>query len=229
MNPFNFFDKIFYINLDSRPNRREQTEEVFKKYNITAERFPAIQLSPEQNEALKADGCFFIGDERPEHARFTKSCTLSHLSVVLRAKLMRYSNVLIFEDDITFREDVIEELSKALEDLKQQERWDMFYIGCNPLRYKKITDHLGQSLGAHTSHAYAVNEHFYDTILSIPYKDLPSIDSNYRNLAFNEDNRILMCMQNLAHQAPGYSTLEETDVDYFPSIQYRYDSNMIEE
>ena len=120
MNPFDFFDKIFYINLDSRPERKIAVEQLFSKYGIKAERFPAIQLTPEQNEHLRQDGCYFRGDERPEHARYTKSCTLSHLSVIFRAKLMGYKNVLVFEDDVIFREDIIEELSLALEDLKKQ-------------------------------------------------------------------------------------------------------------
>lgn len=228
MNPFDFFDKIIYINLDSRPGRRVSMENLFNKYGIRAERFPAIQLTPEQNEHLRQDGCYFRGDERPEHARYTKSCTLSHLSVILRAKLMRYKNVLVFEDDVIFREDIIEELSLALEDLKKQERWDMFYIGCNPLRYKKVTDHLGMSKGALAAHAYAVNNHFYDTVLNIPFKHLPSTDMYYHNLGVVESNRVYMAMQNLAWQAPSYSTLEETNVDYFPSIQARYDNNMEE-
>lgn len=226
MNPFNFFDKIFYINLDSRPERREVVEELFKKYNIKAERFSAIQLTPEQNENLRQDGCFFRGDERPEHARFTKSCTLSHLSIIFRAKLMRYKNVLIFEDDVVFREDILEQLSLTLEDLQKQEKWDMFYIGCNPLQYQQVTDNLGRSKGALTAHAYAVNSNFYDTVLNIPFKHLPSTDLYYHNLALNEQNKIYMALQNLAWQAPSYSTLEETYVDYLPSIQARYDHNM---
>lgn len=228
MNPFDFFDKIFYINLDSRPGRKATVEKLFNQYGIKAERFSAIQLSPEQNENLRQDGCFFRGDERPEHARYTKSCTLSHLSVIFRAKLMGYKNVLVFEDDVIFREDIIPELSLALEDLKKQERWDMFYIGCNPLKYKKVTEHLGMSKGALAAHAYAVNNHFYDTILSIPFKHLPSTDMYYHNLGTLESNRIYMAMQNLAWQSPSYSTLEETNVDYFPSIQARYDNNMEE-
>jgi GR25 family glycosyltransferase involved in LPS biosynthesis len=226
MNPFDFFNKIFYINLDSRPERKEAAEALFSKYGIKAERFPAIQLSPEQNENLRQDGCFFRGDERPEHARFTKSCSLSHLSVILRAKLMGYDNVLVFEDDIVFREDILQELSLALEDLKKQERWDMFYIGCNPLRYQKVTDHLGRSKGALAAHAYAVNRHFYDTILNIPFRQLPCTDMYYHTLGVNDKNNVYMALQNLAWQAPSYSTLEETNVDYFPSIQARYDHNM---
>jgi len=229
MNPFDFFDKIFYINLESRPERRATVEKLFNKYSIKAERFPAIQLSPEQNEDLRQDGCYFRGDERPEHARFTKSCSLSHLSVTLRAKLMGYKNVLIFEDDVVFREDILKKLSLALEDLKKQEKWDMFYIGCNPLRYKKVTDNLGLSKGALAAHAYAINSHFYDTILNIPFKSLPSTDMYYHNLGLDDNNRIFMALENLAWQSPGYSTLEETNVDYFPSIQARYDLNMIVE
>lgn len=227
--PFDFFDKIFYINTDSRTDRRQEVEALFKKYRIKAERFPAITLTPEQNENLKKDGCYFRGDERPEHARFTKSCTLSHLSVILRAKLMNYKNVLIFEDDVIFREDILEELTKAIEDLKTMERWDMFYIGCNPLSYKKVTDNLGQSLGALAAHAYAVNNHFYNTILNIPFKQLPSTDVYYHHLGVDPNNKIYMALQNLAWQSAGYSNLEEMQVDYYPSIQARYDHNMITE
>jgi hypothetical protein len=229
-NPFNFFQKIYYINLDSRPDRREHTEKLFEKYNIQAERFPAITLTHEQNEHLRQDGCIFRGDERHEHARYTKSCSLSHLSVVFRAKLMGYENVLIFEDDVTFHEDIIEKLSKSIEDLKQQERWDMYYIGCNPFQYRKLTDNLGQCLGALCAHAYAVNHHFYNTILNIPFKKVPSTDIYYLGLSQhnpNNINRIYMALENLAWQIPSYSTLEETEVDYYPSIQSCYDNNMV--
>jgi len=52
MNPFDFFDKIYYINLDSRIDRREKMEEQLNKLGITAERFPAITLTEEQNNHL---------------------------------------------------------------------------------------------------------------------------------------------------------------------------------
>jgi GR25 family glycosyltransferase involved in LPS biosynthesis len=227
MNPFDFFDKIFYINLEDRMDRRDHIEKLLSKFDIKAERFPAITLSPEQNENIRQDGCFFRNDERPEHARFTKSCTLSHLSVVFRAKLMGYNNVLILEDDAVFHDTIVENLIKTIEDLKTMERWDMFYIGCNPLKYQKVTDNLGRSLGALSAHAYAVNNHFYDKILSIPFKHMPSTDLYYHDLALSPQNNIYMAIKNLAWQMPSYSTLEETEVDYYPSIQARYDNNMI--
>ena len=229
-NPFSFFDKIFYINLDSRPDRRDIVEENFRKIGITAERFPAIVLSHEQNQNLIKDGCVFRGEERPVHSRYTKSCALSHLSVILRAKLMEYENVLIFEDDVIFHDDILEELSKSIEELKTMDRWDMFYLGCNPMQYKKISPHLGKSLGAFGGHAYAVNRHFYDVVLNIPFKHMPCIDMYYEILGqHNPNHNLFMALKNLVWQAPGYSDLEEAEVDYFFATRARYDSNMIEE
>ena len=109
--------------------------------------------------------------------------------------------------------------------LKQQEKWDMFYVGCNPLRYKKVTDHLGQSLGSLAAHAYVINGHFYDKVLEMNFKSTPCIDMWYHGLSFN--NNIYMSMENLAWQSVGYSNLEGHEVDYLPSIQSRYESNII--
>ena len=86
-NPFNFFDKVFFINLDSRPERKLHIEHELKKYGIVAERFSAVQLSKEQNEILKKEGCTFNKDVRSEYSRFAKSCALSHLHVILRSML----------------------------------------------------------------------------------------------------------------------------------------------
>jgi hypothetical protein len=226
-NPFNFFDKIFYINLDDRPERKLHIENELEKYGIVAERFPAIQLTQEQNEILKSEGCMFKKDERPEYSRFAKSCALSHLHIILRSKLMGYKNVLILEDDVIFREDILEELKKSLDDLEKESRWDMFYIGCNPFLYEKVTDNLSISLGAYAAHAYAVNSHFYDTILNIPFRILPIIDVYYYNLSTNPLYKLYMSPHNLAWQIPSYSTLEEMDVDYYPIIEERYNLNGI--
>jgi GR25 family glycosyltransferase involved in LPS biosynthesis len=227
-NPFDFFDKIFYINLDSRPERDLKMQELFKKHKINAERFSAIQLSNEENEILKQEGCLFKSDERPDYSRFAKSCALSHLNIILRAKLMDYENVLIFEDDVFFKEDIMNELQKSIKDLELQPKWDMFYIGCNPFAYENVTENLALSLGAYSAHAYAVNRNFYDTVLKMPFKVLPIIDVYYLNLATNPLNKIFMCSKNLACQAPSYSTIEQMQVDYLPIIEERYKRNIIQ-
>ena len=49
-NPFNFFKKVCYINLDDRLDRNNQIKTELNKYNINAERISAIRLSEEESE-----------------------------------------------------------------------------------------------------------------------------------------------------------------------------------
>ena len=88
-----FFDKIFYVNLDARTDRKEMMEAQFAKYNLNVERFSAINLTSEQNSDMVKRGCNFYDDSRPEYAPRIKSCTLSHLSILFRARLMNYENI----------------------------------------------------------------------------------------------------------------------------------------
>jgi GR25 family glycosyltransferase involved in LPS biosynthesis len=225
-NPFDFFKKIFYINLESRIDRKIDIEEQFSLYGIKAERFRAITLTEQENLSLVKDGCNAYHDDRPKYARFTKSCTLSHINVILRAKIMGYENVLVFEDDVVFHTGILKELNHALNDLKKFD-WNMFYIGTNPLAYKKETEYIGKSLGSLTTHAYAVNHTFYDTLLNINFKAFPFFDGYVASLSEeSQDNKIYMCLKNLAWQRKSFSNLEDRVVDYKPSIDGRYNSNM---
>jgi len=69
----------FYINLTSRPDRKQHVEKQLNTIGIKAERFDAIQL---QNGAI--------------------GCSMSHLKCLEKAKENGLPYVLIVEDDITF-------------------------------------------------------------------------------------------------------------------------------
>ena len=51
MNPFNFFDKIFCINLEQRTDRWEKCTEIFKDLKITDKviKFKAIDYSQDES------------------------------------------------------------------------------------------------------------------------------------------------------------------------------------
>lgn len=217
-NPFDFFDKIFYINLDRRPDRREAMEAQFEKFGIKAQRFPAIDITTEQNEELIKRGCVFQDDSRPEYAPRIKSCTLSHLMVLSLSKILRFKNVLILEDDCTFEDDILEELTLSLEELDGK-AWDMFYIGGNPLHFYKVSEHLGRGVSLLMTHAYAVNGHFIDFILTeLNFIHRPCIDAFYCTL---NHERIYMCLKNLARQSEGISDIEGKLLYYDTSDRYK--------
>ena len=77
----NHIDKIIYINLDRRQDRRADTEAEFAKMEfVDYERFSALEFSPG-----------IVG------------CSLSHQSVLKLARKRGYRNILIIEDDFEFR------------------------------------------------------------------------------------------------------------------------------
>ena len=74
-------EKIFYINLERRTDRREEVEGELSKINLLekVERFNAIS-----------------------HVNGSVGCGQSHLAVLKLAKERKYKNVLILEDDFQF-------------------------------------------------------------------------------------------------------------------------------
>lgn len=155
-----YFDGAFYLNLDKRTERKEAFEKRSAEIGIQAERFPATQLSEGDvpNPLNNKDWHIKI------------SCTYSHFEMIKEAKSRGWKNCLIFEDDCIFEPNFIQKMKECIIDLKSVE-WDMFYMGGEPnSECYSITDNLAKcTTGLYGTHAYAINESFYDKILSIPY------------------------------------------------------------
>lgn len=155
-----YFEGAFYLNLDKRIERKEAFEKRSAEIGIQAERFPATQLSEGDvpNPLNNKDWHIKI------------SCTYSHFEMIKEAKRRGWKNCLIFEDDCIFEPNFIEKMKECIVDLKSIE-WDMFYMGGEPnSECYSITDNLAKcTTGLYGTHAYAINESFYDKILSIPY------------------------------------------------------------
>ena len=79
MNSINNIEHAFYINLESRVDRKQHVEEQLSNIGICAARFNAIKLT---NGAI--------------------GCSMSHLKCLELAKQNNWEHVLIVEDDILF-------------------------------------------------------------------------------------------------------------------------------
>tara|TARA_R110002051_G_scaffold325707_1_gene430352 strand:+ start:5588 stop:6367 length:780 start_codon:yes stop_codon:yes gene_type:complete len=163
------FEKIYCINLDSRPDKWAVVQKEFEKWGILdiVERFPAIAV---YNSAglTTASGC-----------------AQSHLQIIRDAKKDKLDNVLILEDDVEFinfcidyknkkprkiiQSDPREILALGLSEVKKIE-WDFLYLGYNVklpqfCNKKILSDHLFQSTLQLTTHAYAIRNTAYDHVL----------------------------------------------------------------
>ena len=120
-NPFDYFDKIFCINLDSRPDRWEQVQKEFDKVGILnkVERFSARTSKNEGGPTGKN----VRGKLKWKNLDGT---IMSHMTCVKYAKENNLKNVFIFEDDVYFKNYDQSKFMTALNCL-ETENWNLFF------------------------------------------------------------------------------------------------------
>ena len=132
-------DKIVYINLDHRKDRREEIEKqlsIFPQEKI--ERFSAIK-----------------------HDNGAIGCSKSHIAVLELALKNNWKNLLVLEDDMLWN-DQFDTQMKILEQ-KLSEPYDVIVLGGMWPHYDKKTLKLFKCYG---TGAYIVNSSYYQTLLN---------------------------------------------------------------
>ena len=135
-------EKVFYINLDARVDRRKEIEAELAQIGISGERFSAFKTSPG-----------IIG------------CGQSHSGIVKEAKARGYKNVLLFEDDFMFlvpKEEFWTLLQRALKEVPD---YDVIMLGYGMNKSEPFSETLMKVLDAQAGSGYIVNEKFYDTLI----------------------------------------------------------------
>ena len=132
-----FVDKVIYINLDHREDRRVLMNKLFQDGHIPlekVERFPAIK-----------------------HPVGIIGCAMGHIGILKRARQQGWKNVLILEDDMQWID--FEENYKKLEELMKRPH-DVCMLGGLYLESTPPRVHM-----AVCTNAYIVESHYYDTLL----------------------------------------------------------------
>ena len=142
MNSISDIKHAFYINLRSRPDRKQHVESQLKTIGINAERFNALKMD---NGAL--------------------GCSFSHLKLLEMAKANNYEHILIMEDDILFTEpDVF--ISQFNSFLSNHKDFDVAIIsGNNCPPFTNIDDTCVQVTRCQTTTCYLVQQHYFDTLI----------------------------------------------------------------
>ena len=142
MNSVSDIKHAFYINLDSRPDRKQHVERQLGIIGINAQRFKAIKLP---NGAL--------------------GCSMSHLKLIETAKENNWPHILVVEDDILFTNPslFIQQCNKFLSTHKE---FDVALIsGNNVPPYREIDDTCVQVTKCQTTTGYLVQNHYFDTLI----------------------------------------------------------------
>jgi len=134
-----FVDKVIYINLDERQDRRDIMKTFFEKGQIPQDkivRFPAIKRKVVQFGIIS-----------------------SHAAVLQLAKQNGWKNILILEDDLQWLD--FEPAYAQLCDLVTKPKWDVIMLCGWYARYDFPRVYAASNAGA-----YLVNESYIDTLLA---------------------------------------------------------------
>ena len=161
-------EKIIYINLDRRNDRREQIEQELKTMDLydKAERFQAI--------------------DRPKKG--IVGCTYSHLAVLKYAKENNWKNVLILEDDFTFLVDKETFETKLQEFFNANIPYDVCMISYH-IQREEATNYpfLKKVIEAQTASGYIVHQDFYDKIIELYEYAAPILDKHMQHWIYAND------------------------------------------
>jgi hypothetical protein len=192
---------IFYINLESRPDRKSKFEIEMKKIGWNATRFNAIK------QKFGALGC-----------------SMSHLTLLKYAKVNKLDHILILEDDISFLfpELFINNLNNFLSSEKD---FDVLLIAGNNMGpYEKINDNCVKIKKCQTTTGYLVKSNYFDKLITNIEEGLNNLSNNLNRLndfAIDQywnklqlvDNWLLLTPLTVT-QRPDYSNIEKKVINY---------------
>ena len=150
-------ENIYYINLDTREDRKKHIENELKKMKWNNyQRFNAIK-----------------------HKDPRIGCTTSHLEILKKAKKENLDYVVVLEDDIQFTKPQLFNLMLKTF-LKKNINYDVLLIAGNIRKVKQYDSFIYQSFFSYTTTGYLVKSHYYDTLIE-------NIEQSRNNLLLHPD------------------------------------------
>lgn len=196
----------YYINLDTRPDRKQHVETGLKRIGVNAQRFNAIKM---KNGAI--------------------GCSMSHLKLLEIAKMNKFDHILIVEDDILFTQPdtFINQFNKFLK--IHSNNFDVALLaGNNMPPFVNIDDTCVKVSRCQTTTGYLVRQHYYNKLIA-NYKDgilklmkeshnhiLYAIDKNWFTL--QSVDKWFLIIPLTVTQREGYSDIEQRPTNYTPAM-----------
>ena len=200
-----FFPGAFCINLDDRPDRMKQAETEFWKLGLKVERMSAVGGNPGYQSKLLPNE---VG------------CKLSHLNCIKEASKRNWGSVLIFEDDVVFRDGANELFAEYMS--RVPDDWAMIYLGGNHWgwnlgekdnpKLEFVADNVYRTRNTLTTHAYAIRWTVWGAVFDAAERD-KQIDVIYSYL--QQEYPVYALRPNLAWQREGWSDINNRKSSYY--------------
>ena len=194
----NYCDEVFVINLKHRSDRLASITSQCESYDIVFSHFNAVNGNL-YNYNYKNITNGQIG------------CLSSHIDIIRYAQAKKYKKILILEDDVIFKENIID-FHKYIHILPTN--WDMFYLtGNNFFGLKQINSLIFKTAGTLNTAAYMIKNTIFQQIIDIADKQLEHpIDTYYAKM--HTKIEAYVAVPSLCYQMAGFSDIEKRHVNY---------------
>lgn len=188
-----YFDSVVYLTTKHRPGRDSRMQQELKNHHIEAQKIYAV-------------------DQPSARISFNMSM-MKILKIFIDSGQHK---ILVLEDDCVFQN--MNCLNDVLDQLDHQITWDMFYMGANTWNFplEVVSKNLVRVFGAWTTHAHAYTREgalaIFDQFSKVSLDNIVYDDWLAHN--FHAHSRCFLAYPMLATQAPNYSDLLESDVNY---------------
>jgi GR25 family glycosyltransferase involved in LPS biosynthesis len=203
---WNLIDKVIYINLKDRTDRKKHLEKQLGQLQVPKEKIVRFNAH--------------------RHLLGHIGCAQSHLSVLDMAIEQGWSNILILEDDMCFNpsSETREALQYTLTSLASL-HWDVALLSANYCRVIpfKSTNRLVKPLHAFCACAYIVNANYFSTLRTNFAESVEHLLQGGAKHRFALDAHWIHVMQRdrwlgmhpvAGHQMAGQSNIENKHMDY---------------
>lgn len=201
-NNIDLIDKIYFINLESRKDRKESIINEIKK------------IDPELKKTLRIEATF--------HEKGHIGCGMSHVKTLEHAIENNYENIVILEDDFVFTSNVDEIKKKINYIITKKKDYNICLLAGNIFRCRKIDTIISSCINVQTTSGYLINKRFFSLLKEvfsyavnglINNKDPKqySIDIMWKKL---QDDNFYIFNPKLGKQKESYSDIEKRIVNY---------------
>lgn len=198
-----YFDGVYCVNLDRRPDRWNAVSLEFEKFGIIVERISAVDGTNIEQQGLRI---------RPNEM----GCLLSHRSILERMIANKMNRVLIFEDDIYFTTDPNAALTVVVPHMPPD--WDMLYLGGNHVRTPAKYGSIWKCSRTFTTSSYAINRGFAEKMLEKLGIGSMQVDVEYSETHLRGNS---FCIRpSIVRQLPGYSDIQDSFIDYDDHVKW---------
>jgi GR25 family glycosyltransferase involved in LPS biosynthesis len=224
---FSDIEQVYCLSLARRQDRRDLVSKNLQNAGIEFKFFDAVDGQTIEVDRSKLNN---PNEWMMQCGNGTFAIILSFARILEHAKENGFSNVMICEDDVVFRESFLDRADKFLNDVPDD--WDVLYFGGNHVDHypHKITEHLSKCVSTRTTHSMVFRDTCYDKVINEILKFNDPLDEIFAKMQRDRVLNAYTTIPVLAWQFDSFSDIEECFASYefletFDENDYEKDRN----